>query len=107
METTNNLKEKANKIMKKLLDISLYVLGIVAAFVVGFYANQLSAMHSAESNMFSKPIEATNISVAVTEHNELLIIDRTNQSIDVYSDTIGVSIFKAYANRIAEIQNEK
>lgn len=107
METNDNLKEKANKILKKLLDISLYVLGIVAAFVVGFYANQLSEMHLSKTNKFSKPIEAANISVAVTEHNELLIINRDNQSIEVYSDTIGVSIFKAYANRIAEVQNEK
>jgi hypothetical protein len=107
METTNNLKEKANKIMKKLLDVSLYVLGIVAAFVVGFYANQLTEYQESKSGKFSNPIEAANISVAVTEHNELLIIDRNKQSIDVYSDTIGVSIFKAYATRIAEVQNEK
>lgn len=98
----NELKEKANKILKKLLDISLYVLGIVAAFVIGFYCNQLTEFQASKSGKFSKPIEATNISVAVTEHNELLIIDRNKQSIDVYSDTIGVSIFKAYANRIAE-----
>lgn len=104
---TNELKEKANKILKKLLDLSLYVLGIVAAFVIGFYCNQLTEYEASLSNKFSKPIEASNISVAVTEHNELLIIDRARQSIDVYSDTIGVSIFKAYANRIAEVQNEK
>lgn len=98
----NELKEKANKILKKLFDISLYVLGIVAAFVLGFYCNQLTEFQSSKYGKFTKPIEATNISVAVTEHNELLIIDRNKQSIDVYSDTIGVSIFKAYANRIAE-----
>jgi hypothetical protein len=103
---TNELKEKANKILKTLLDLSLYVLGIVAAFVIGFYCNQLTEFNESKSNNFSKPIQAANISVAVTEHNELLIIDRDRRSIDVYSDTIGVSIFKAYANRIAEVQNE-
>ena len=99
---TNELKEKANKILKKLLDLSLYVLGIVAAFVIGFYCNQLTTYESSLDNKFTKPMQSASISVAVTEHNELLIIDRDKQTIDVYSDTIGVSIFKAYATRIAE-----
>ena len=104
---TNELKEKANQLMKKVIDLSLYVLGIVAAFVIGFYCNQLTEFNAFKSEKFSKPIGAANISVAVTEHNELLIINRDNQSFDVYSDTIGVSIFKAYAARIAEVQHEK
>lgn len=103
----NELKEKANKILKKLLDISLYVLGIVAAFVIGFYCNQLSDYYASKSNKFTKSQDAKNISIAVTEHNELLIINRDKQSIDVYCDTIGVSIFKAYANKISEVQHEK
>lgn len=102
MEMTT-LKEKANQLMRKMFDISLYILGIVAAFVIGFYCNQLSEFNASKSEKFSKPIDAANISVAVTEHNELLIINRDDRSIDVYSDTVGVSIFKAYANRIAEV----
>ena len=107
METNGKLKEKVIKIMKKLLDVSLYVSGIVAAFVVGFYANQLTEYQESKSGKFSNPIAAANISIAVTEHNELLIINRNTQSIDVYSDTIGVSIFNAYATRISEVRYEK
>ena len=99
---TNVVKEKVNVILKKLLDISLYVLGIVVAFVIGFYCNQLSDYYKTKSNKFTKPYHTSNISVAVTEQNELLIIDRNTQAIDVYPDTIGIMIFKSYANRLTE-----
>ncbi len=98
---TNELKEKANSLLKKLIDISLYVLGIVVAFVIGFYSNQLSA-YDGKANKLTSPHTPDNISVAVTERNELLIIDKHTQTIEVYSDTIGIMIFKSYANRITD-----
>lgn len=99
---TNELKEKANNLLKKLIDISLYILGIIVAFVIGFYSNQLSDYYASKSNKLTSPHTSDNISVAVTEHNELLIIDKQTQSIEVYSDTVGIMIFKSYANRITE-----
>ena len=99
---TTELKEKINKILKKILDFTLYVLGITAAFIIGFYCNQLTGYYESKSTKFSKPLESNIISVAVTEHNELLIINRYKQTIDVYSDTVGIAIFKAYANRITK-----
>ena len=99
---STKVKEKTNRILKKALDFALYVLGITAAFIIGFYCNQLTNYYESKSTKFNKPLEANVISVAVTEHNELLIINRYKQTIDVYSDTVGIAIFKAYANRITK-----
>lgn len=100
METNNDLKEKISQIAKKVVDISLYILALLTAFVIGFYSNQLSQQYQAKPDNFSKPLTSTNISIAVTERNELLIIDRAKQTIQVYQDSIGLMIFKSYANRI-------
>lgn len=107
MEKLENLKEKLNRITKKLVDISLYILGIVVAFVIGFYCNQLNDYYQTKTNKFSKPYSTKNISVAVTDHNELLMIDRNNQSINVYQDSVGFMIFKLYVNRLTSETNAK
>jgi len=40
------------------------------------------------------------ISVAINERNELMIIDRTDGSYEIYQDSIGRCIFNLYANNI-------
>lgn len=42
----------------------------------------------------------SKISVAINERNELMIIDRTDGSYEIYQDSIGRCIFNLYANGI-------
>ena len=99
---TKSLKEKVSKMLKKLLDISLYALGIVVAFIIGFYCNQLTDYYKTRYSKLPDPHPIEYISVAITDRNELLIIDKSNQTIDIYPDSIGLMIFKSYANNITQ-----
>ena len=50
----------------------------------------------------------SEISIAVNESNELIMIERATGEYIVYSDTIGQTIFGMYANRIhQEVTNGK
>ena len=40
------------------------------------------------------------VSVAINERNELMIIDRTDGSYEIYQDSVGKCIFNLYANSI-------
>lgn len=102
-----NLKEKVKSLMKKLLDISIFVVSLVTAFIVGYYFNVITRTKKIEENKFSNPNTSQNISVSVTDRNELLIINRQTQTIEVYQDTIGYLIFKSYAKRLVTNQDEQ
>jgi len=47
------------------------------------------------------------VSVAINERNELMIIDRTDGSYEIYQDSVGRCIFNLYANSIqTKYQNQ-
>jgi hypothetical protein len=46
-----------------------------------------------------------DVSVAINESNEVLIIDRASGRFETYSDSVGTSIFKLYAAKM--YQNNK
>ena len=102
-----NLKEQVKSLAKKLLDISLFVAALFVAFIVGYYFNILTAAKQIRENKFENPNTSQSISVSVTDRNELLIINRQTQTIEVYQDTIGYLIFKSYAKRLISNQDEQ
>lgn len=102
-----NLKEKVKNLTKKAVDISIFIASLFVAFIVGYYFNVLTQTKKIEQNKFANPNTSQNISVSVTDRNELLIINRQTQTIEVYQDTIGYLIFKSYAKRLVTNQDEQ
>jgi hypothetical protein len=51
-------------------------------------------------NPYSHAFSPEEISIAVNESNELIMIERSTGKYIVYSDQIGQTIFGMYANRI-------
>jgi len=59
-------------------------------------------------NPYAHAFSPSEISIAVNESNELIMIERATGDYIVYSDTIGQTIFAMYANRIhQEVINGK
>ena len=83
---------------------SIKVIFILVAVASGYSISEIHHRYSEEnSNKEGAPMETRNsseISVAINERNELMIIDRRNGEYDVYADSTGIQIFNLYANKM-------
>jgi len=91
-----NFSAKAGKFF---LIGGIFILGYVCSDV---YHRIIKAesKKSEESSIPKLTKKIDKISVAINERNELMIIDRTDGSYEIYQDSIGRCIFNLYANSI-------
>lgn len=97
MKTVLN-KEKVITFTKKAFTYAI----IIGALVIGFFIGKRfpsNPQHS-QDNPYSHAYDENEVSIAVNESNELLVIDRKTGKYIIYSDQIGMTIFKMYTNRI-------
>lgn len=50
--------------------------------------------------------KSSEISVAINERNELMLIDRRNGKYEIYQDSTGMQIFNLYANKLYKDNNQ-
>jgi hypothetical protein len=97
---TQKVKSKISEIVLKVGKVLLFLF----IFTLGYIACDI--YHKAKKEPSEAPSEAKvtktigKVSVAINERNELMIIDRTNGSYEIYEDSIGKCIFNLYANII-------
>lgn len=84
---------------KHLGNIILFAIAIIAGFCIGYYYSVLLDKTAHASPMKSVKSVATT-SIAISERNELLIIDRASGNYTVFQDSVGLAIFNTYANRL-------
>jgi len=97
MKTVLN-KEKVIAFAKKAFTYAI----IVGALVIGFFIGKRFPYNTphVQDNPYSHAYNENEVSIAVNESNELLVIDRKTGKYVIYSDKIGMTIFKMYTNRI-------
>jgi hypothetical protein len=99
MENQNfSYSSKIKEFAKKLGNYTL----IIGMLVVGFFIGQLST-ELFKRNEVSTPPSVRNldeISIAINESNDILIIDRKDGTYEMFSDSVGMTIFRMYAGRI-------
>ena len=88
----NLLKPTMNLIIVAAVGTLMFRLGIA-------YQNNKNKETKVE-NPYAHAYSPEEISIAVNESNELIMIERATGNYIVYSDQIGQTIFGMYANRI-------
>ena len=96
--------EKLKQVLKPVGNWSLFIVSITTAFFVGYYYPTLQKSLNEEPKRFLQPRTHERTSVSVTDRGELLIIDRESGKFDVYEESVGLSVFKAYGTRITSNQ---
>jgi|694.fasta_scaffold05256_28 hypothetical protein len=96
-----------NEARNKALDFfkaSIKVIFILVAIASGYAISEIHHRYSEKnSQKEGAPMETRNsseISVAINERNELMIIDRRNGEYEIYQDSTGIQIFNLYANKM-------
>lgn len=93
--------EKVMKLLKPAMNVVILVAVGTAMFRLGIaYQNHEVKENTKVENPYAHAFSPEEISIAVNESNELIMIERATGKYIVYSDQIGQTIFGMYANRI-------
>jgi hypothetical protein len=98
--------------LKKAIDTMGRVTIIAAALLIGFGAGKMYSLYvgkpsATSAGMMPRPSSMNETSIAVNERGELMVIDRRNGSYQIYSDSVGRSIFNLYAGQMYAKMNSK
>jgi len=99
------VKDSIAKTTKQIINFFLIVLLIITSFFIGYFYSDISLIILNKKQNFGEVKNRNNTSVSITERGELMIIDRIDQKIQIYDDTIANIIFNSYSNRL--IDNSK
>lgn len=97
-------KEQVLKTLKPALNVVIVVAVATASFKLGAKYGVPAEKEKTE-NPYSHAFSPEEISIAVNESNELIMIERSTGDYIVYSDQIGQTIFGMYSNRIYQEVN--
>ncbi len=95
---------KIQSYVKPTLNVALFAGAVTGAFFGGYYYTSMKKVVNSTEIESVKVISATSCSIAVTERGELLVLNRIDGTYKLYDETIGLSVFKAYGNRITSNQ---
>lgn len=94
-------QEKVMNLLKPAMNVVILVAVGTAMFRLGMaYQNHEVKEDIKVENPYAHAFSPEEISIAVNESNELIMIERATGDYIVYSDEIGQTIFGMYANRI-------
>lgn len=91
------LAEKAISLLKRIGTVAVLASALIAGFCIGYYY-QL-ALDKVKGEAWREAKTLKNTSIAVNEHEDLLIIDKKTGVYTIYSDSIGRVIFNVYAQK--------
>jgi hypothetical protein len=97
---SKKVKEAINNTTKQLINLTLVGFLAIASFFVGYYYSDIEPVILNKKQNFGEVKNRTNTSISITERGELMIIDRAEQKIQIYDDTVAYIIFNAYSNRL-------
>lgn len=103
-QAKSKIQFKTPKIVKEITTVLI----MVFCLVMGFYISEQSynLRHKQEKiNPYSIIYTPIDISIAVNESNDLLIVEKKTGNYIMYNDSIGQTIFKMYANKIYQEHN--
>jgi hypothetical protein len=102
------LKEDTAVVLKKAATYTVGAAVIVGAVTIGIaYGKHVSSKPEKPTMVIQPSIKLQDVSVAINERNEMLIIDRKTGEYVTYEDSVGMAIFTTYAGKLYTEKNSK
>jgi hypothetical protein len=93
-------REKVMNLLKPAMNLVIVAAVGTVMFRLGIAYQNNKNKETKIENPYAHAYSPEEISIAVNESNELIMIERATGNYIVYSDQIGQTIFGMYANRI-------
>jgi hypothetical protein len=104
MKTVNyqNMKTQLSEFLHKAGKIASYAIVGGACILGGYYYSKIkNAPEAVKPTMQIQPaVKMRDVSIAINERNERIIIDRNSGEYMTYQDSVGMAVFSLYAGKI-------
>lgn len=79
----------------------VHIIGLSVGFTLGYYYHVFDEIKSKDQQTkIVNEVTRSSVSIAIDDHSNLLIINKTTGDYTIYQDSVGVSIFNLYAKTI-------
>jgi hypothetical protein len=95
---------KVTSALKKLGSYTIILLALSSGFFLGRVSNDILPKTEAPKPSVK---QASEISIAINEANQMLIIDKKTGKYDMFADSVGITIFRMYAGKMYQQQAGK
>ena len=97
-----NIKTQVSVFFQKAGKIASYTIVGGACILSGYYYSKIkNAPEANKPTMQIQPaVKIKDVSIAINERNEMLIIDRKTGEYMTYQDSVGMAVFTLYAGKI-------
>jgi len=94
---TEEFKGKVKVAFARFMNIIIVSSTLIAGFGLGYYFQELKVKPKA----VNETILNKEVRIAIDSEDKLIIMDRKTGQYTIYSDSVGNTIFKMYASKIA------
>lgn len=95
---------KLKLLVKPVGNWTLFIVSCISTFFLGYYYPVLHKTLHEEPKKFKEAKTLDKCSISITDRGELLIIDRTSGTFEVYKENVGLTIFRSYGTSITNNQ---
>jgi len=104
--TRSNFISKFRRSILNAMRILLVVLAVASGYAISEIHHRYKESQVKEDGSPMMTRKSSEISVAINERNELMLIDRRNGKYEIYQDSTGMQIFNLYANKLYKDNNQ-
>ncbi len=101
-----NFVDRFRKSILTAMRIFLVVLAVASGYAISEIHHRYKESRTQEDGSPMVTRASSEISVAINERNELMLIDRRNGKYEIYQDSTGMQIFNLYANKLYKDNNQ-
>lgn len=85
--------------LKVSLTKASFPVALTICLAIGFFSGKMynSYLNKINEKKYKEPINYKDISIAINERNELMLIDRVSGEYKTYQDSVGRGIFDMYS----------
>jgi hypothetical protein len=94
--------QKITKAVKSVGNWFMIAITALSAFFLGYYYPKIKQTVVGEQKTLIVPKTSAQITVSVTDRGELMVMDRGTGKFEIYEETVGLNVFKAYGNKITQ-----
>ena len=98
--------QRTSRIMKIVGEISLIAIVAYVAFLSGYYYPKIKQVVSEDKKTLSPPKNPGQITISFTDRGELMMMSRETGKFEIYDESVGLNVFKAYGSRIIQTQTK-